>query len=223
MRVLIIEDEPKTAGFLRDGLRESGWTADVAKSGEQGLHLARNERYDLVLLDVMLPGCDGWSVIKKIRDDGQLVPVVFLTARDAVGERIKGLDLGADDYLVKPFAFSELLARIRSILRRGPDRLPPNSRICDLEIDLMNHSAFRAGTRLNLTPKEFALLALLARNSGEVLARKSLAKEVWDMDCESDTNLVDVAMGRLRRKVDYPFSKPLIHSVYGVGYVLDER
>jgi two-component system, OmpR family, copper resistance phosphate regulon response regulator CusR len=223
MRVLIIEDETKTAIFLSDGLQESGWTTDVAKHGEEGLRLALREKYDLVLLDVMLPGSDGWSVLKKLRTEGRSVPVIFLTARDAVGERIKGLDLGADDYLVKPFAFLELLARIRSILRRGPDRLPANFRIGDLEIDLTNHSAFRAGIRLNLTPKEFALLDLLARHSGEVMTRKMLAKQVWEMDSESDTNLVDVAVRRLRQKIDYPFPKPLIHSIYGVGYVLDER
>jgi two-component system, OmpR family, copper resistance phosphate regulon response regulator CusR len=180
MRALIIEDEMKTGTYLRKGLRENGWDSDVALDGEEGLRLALAQEYDLVILDVMLPLRDGWSVITEMRKESRLTPVLFLTARDAVGERVKGLDLGADDYLVKPFAFSELLARVRSMMRRGPERQPASLRIADLEIDLINHRATRAGMRLDLTSKEFALLVVLARSSGEVLSRKLIAERVWE-------------------------------------------
>jgi two-component system copper resistance phosphate regulon response regulator CusR len=221
--ILIIEDETKTATFLSKGFQEDGWESHVASDGREGLGLAISGRYDLVILDVMLPVMDGWSVISEMRRQGCLTPVLFLTARDAVGERVKGLDLGADDYLVKPFAFSELLARLRSMMRRGPDRQPASLRIGDLEIDLVQHRAIRAGARLELTPKEFSLLFFLAQNVGEVLSRKLIAQNVWEMSLDADTNLVDVAVRRLRQKVDIPFSRPLIHSVYGVGYVVEER
>lgn len=223
MRILVVEDEIKTSAFLRKGLRESGFTVDVANDGEEGLDLALSREYDLVILDVMLPGVDGWQIIKKIRGTKRDTPVLFLTARDAVQDRIKGLELGADDYLVKPFAFSELLARIRTILRRGPVRTLELIRIADLEIDLMGHRVMRGGKRLDLTPKEFALLSLLARRSGEVLTRTRIAERIWDIDFESDTNVVDVHMRRLRAKVDDPFENKLIHTVRGVGYVLEER
>lgn len=223
MRILVVEDEIKTSAFLRKGLRESGFTVDVANDGEEGLDLALSREYDLVILDVMLPGVDGWQIIKKIRGTKRDTPVLFLTARDAVQDRIKGLELGADDYLVKPFAFSELLARIRTILRRGPVRTLELIRIADLEIDLMGHRVMRGGKRLDLTPKEFALLSLLARRSGEVLTRTRIAERIWDIDFESDTNVVDVHMRRLRAKVDDPFESKLIHTVRGVGYVLEER
>jgi two-component system copper resistance phosphate regulon response regulator CusR len=222
-RALVVEDEAKTAAFLRDGLQDHGWKIDIAKDGSEGLQLARSSSYDLLLLDVMLPTLDGWAILRQLRTEAVLTPVIFLTARDEVTDRIKGLDLGADDYLVKPFAFSELLARIRSILRRGPDRLPTNIRIAELEINLVTHVVTRGPRQLELTQKEFALLVLLARNIGETLGRKFIAKEVWNMDSEGDSNLVDVAIRRLRRKVDYPFPKPLIHSVYGAGYVLEPR
>jgi two-component system copper resistance phosphate regulon response regulator CusR len=222
-RALVVEDEAKTAAFLRDGLQDHGWKIDIAKDGSEGLQLARSSSYDLLLLDVMLPTLDGWAILRQLRTEAVLTPVIFLTARDEVTDRIKGLDLGADDYLVKPFAFSELFARIRSILRRGPDRLPTNIRIAELEINLVTHVVTRGPRQLELTQKEFALLVLLARNIGETLGRKFIAKEVWNMDSEGDSNLVDVAIRRLRRKVDYPFPKPLIHSVYGAGYVLEPR
>ena len=171
----------------------------------------------------MLPGRDGWSVLRGLRDAGKRTPVLLLTARDSVEDRVKGLNLGADDYLVKPFAFSELLARIRSILRRGPSRNPETLDVADLEIDLPRHRATRSGRRLDLTPKEFALLTLLARRRGEVLSRTLIAEQVWDMNFEGDSNVVDVHVRRLRAKVDEPFGKPLIHTVRGAGYVLDER
>ena len=222
-KALVIEDEMKTAAFLRDGLEDHGWKVDVAKDGSHGLQLALGNSYDLLLLDVMLPTLDGWTILRRLRSDGVLAPAIFLTAKDEVADRIKGLDLGADDYLVKPFAFSELLARIRSILRRGPDRLPANIKIAELDINLVTHVVTRGPRQLDLTPKEFALLVLLARNAKEILGRKFIAKEVWNMDNEGDSNLVDVAIRRLRQKVDHPFPKALIHSVYGVGYVMEER
>jgi two-component system copper resistance phosphate regulon response regulator CusR len=223
MRTLVVEDEPKTAAYLQEGLTENGSKTDIAFDGEEGLRMALANDYDLIILDVMLPIRDGWSVMEELRRAQKLIPIIFLTARDAIGEKVRGLDLGADDYLVKPFAFSELLARIRSIMRRGPERQLPSLRISDLEIDFMNDRAVRGGVRLELTPKEYSLLSLLARRAGEILGRSLIAKQVWEMEGEVDTNLVDVAIRRLRRKVDAPFSKSLIQTVYGVGYVLEER
>lgn len=223
MRILIVEDEPKTAAYLRKGLSEQGFVVDVADNGNDGLHLACTGLYDLVILDVMLPRRDGWSVLTEMRRSGMHTPVLFLTARDAVQERVKGLELGADDYLVKPFAFSELLARLRTLLRRGPVRQPDNLRVADLEIDLLRFRARREGARLELTPKEFALLSLLVQRTGEVLSRTLIAEQVWDMNFDSNTNVVDVAVRRLRSKVDEPFATKLIHTVRGVGYVLEAR
>lgn len=223
MRILIVEDEEKVTRFLRKGLRENGYTADTASQGQEGLQMALSREYDLIILDVLLPVMDGWKVLGKIREAGIETPVLFLTARDTVQDRIKGLELGADDYLVKPFAFSELLARIRTILRRGPIKTSEFIRVGDLEIDFTGHRATREGKRLDLTPKEFALLSLLARRSGEVLTRLRIAERIWDIDFESDTNVVDVHLRRLRAKVDDPFEKKLIHTVRGVGYVLEER
>ena len=223
MRILVVEDEQKTAAYLKKGLSENGFVVDVAGTGEEGLHLAFSVDYDLVILDVMLPEGDGWSVISGMRAKGRQTPVFFLTARDSVPDRVRGLDLGADDYLVKPFAFSELLARVRSILRRGPARQPEILRAADLEIDLVRHKARRGGKDLDLTPKEFALLSLLIRRAGEVLSRSLIAEQVWDINFESDTNVVDVAIRRLRGKVDDPFEGKLIHTVRGVGYVFEER
>ncbi len=220
MRILIVEDDQKTAAYLKKGLAENGFVVDVADQGEDGLHLTRTAQYDLVILDVMLPEKDGWSILSEIRRSGKQTPVLFLTARDSVQDRVKGLELGADDYLVKPFAFSELLARIRSILRRGPQRQPEVLRIADLEIDLLQHKATRSGKRLDLTAKEFALLSLLARRKGEVLSRTFIAEQVWDMNFDSETNVVEVAIRRLRSKVDDPFATKLIHTIRGVGYVL---
>jgi two-component system copper resistance phosphate regulon response regulator CusR len=223
MRILIVEDEPKAAAYLAKGLAENAFVVDVASKGDDGLHLARNGTYDLIVLDVMLPGLDGWAVLTAIRQEGGQTPVLFLTARDAVDDRVKGLELGADDYLVKPFAFSELLARVRSILRRSPARQPDTVRVADLELDVVRHRASRGGQRLDLTPKEFALLSLLARRAGEVLSRTLIAEQVWDMNFDGDSNVVDVHLRRLRSKVDDPFGRKLIHTVRGVGYVVEER
>ena len=223
MRILIVEDEAKTREYLRKGLTEHGCITDLAEDGEAGLHLARSGNYDLIILDVMLPRRDGWSVLASLRAAGVQTPALFLTARDAVTDRVHGLELGADDYLVKPFAFSELLARVRTVLRRGPARQPELLRLADLELDLARHRARRAGKPLDLAPKEFALLSLLLRRRGEVLSRTLIAEQVWDIHFDSDTNVVDVAIRRLRRKVDDPFPVKLIHTVRGVGYVAEER
>ncbi|MBI2514416.1 MAG: heavy metal response regulator transcription factor [Opitutae bacterium] len=222
MRILVVEDERKTSDYLKKGLSESGHVVDVVHHGEDGLHLAMTEAYDLVILDIQLPGRDGWSILQSLRRAGRQVPVLILTASDKIEERVKGLDLGADDYLVKPFAFSELLARTRSILRRGPTRQAETAAIADLQLDLVRHRAERAGQRLDLTPKEFALLSLLVRRRGEVLSRTLISELVWEMHFDSDTNVVDVAVRRLRAKVDDPFPQKLIRTVRGVGYVIDE-
>lgn len=223
VKVLVIEDEAKTSAYLRKGLTEHGFIVDLAANGRDGLHQASTGVYDVILLDVMLPQRDGWSVLAALRQSDVQTPVLFLTARDAVDDRVKGLELGADDYLVKPFAFSELLARIRTLLRRGPTRQPDTIQVAELEIDLVRHRATRAGQRLDLTPKEFALLSLLARRTGEVLTRTLIAEQVWDMTFGGDSNVVDVHVRRLRAKMDVPFEKKLIHTVRGVGYVLEER
>lgn len=223
MKLLVIEDETKSAVYLQKGLQENGFVVDIANGGEDGFHLAKTNHYDLVILDVMLPGRDGWQVLKDLRSAGRQTPVLFLTARDSVQDRVRGLELGADDYVVKPFAFSELLARVRSILRRGPGRANDDLNVGDLVIDFRRHRAERASQRLDLTPKEFSLLSLLARHAGEVLSRTLIAEQVWDMNFDSDTNVVDVHVRRLRSKVDDPYERKLIHTVRGVGYVLEPR
>ena len=221
MRILVIEDEAKTAKFLKKGLGEAGFVVDVAADGQDGLELAKNVEFDLIILDIMLPGLDGWQVLTGLRQAGKTTQVLFLTARDAVHERVRGFELGADDYLVKPFAFSELLARVRSRVRRTPARPHDVVRMADLEIDLLRHRATRAGQRLDLTAKEFLLLSLLARRAGEVLSRTVIAEAVWDMNFDSETNVVDVSVRRLRSKLDDPFTSKLIHTVRGSGYVLE--
>lgn len=222
MRILVVEDEEKTGDYLLKGLTEAGFVVDLARTGTDGLHMACEGDYDLVVLDVMLPGLDGWSVLRALRER-KPVPVLFLTARDEVQDRVKGLELGADDYLVKPFAFTELLARIRTLLKRGRGREPDSLQIADLGIDLLKRRVMRGQQRIDLTPKEFALLHLLAKRPGEVLSRPFIASQVWDMNFDSDTNVVDVAVRRLRAKIDDPFEKKLIHTVRGMGYVIEER
>lgn len=226
MKILIVEDEAKTAAYLKKGLEENGYLADIAEDGEIGAYMARQGGYELVILDVMLPGQDGWSVLRELRQRRNQVPVLFLTARDGVPDRVHGLELGADDYLVKPFAFSELLARVRTVLRRGSGNSPVRQntmRAADLEIDVERHKATRRGKPLDLTPKEFLLLSLLARRAGDVLSRTLIAEQVWDINFDSGTNVVDVHVRRLRSKVDDPFEAKLIHTVRGIGYVLEDR
>lgn len=223
MHILVIEDEAKTAAYLQQGLSENGFVVDTAGRGDEGLHLAQTQSYDLFVLDVMLPERDGWSILGEIRRSGKQTPVLFLTARDSVQDRVKGLELGADDYLVKPFAFVELLARVRSLLRRSPARQAETLQVADLEINLLRHKITRAGKSLDLTPKEFLLLSLLARRAGEILSRTVIAEQVWDINFDTGTNTVDVAVRRLRRKVDDPFPRKLIHTAHGIGYVLKDR
>lgn len=222
MKILIVEDEAKTSEYLRQGLTEAGFVVDLARSGLDGHHLAMTETYDLIVLDVMLPDIDGWRILQALRESGNKVPVLFLTARDSVDDRVKGLELGADDYLVKPFAFAELLARVRTLLRRGgAASVETTLTVADLELDLMRRRATRSGRRIQLTAKEFALLELLVRHRDEVLPRSLIASQVWDMNFDSDTNVIDVAIRRLRSKVDDPFEHRLIRTVRGMGYMLD--
>jgi two-component system copper resistance phosphate regulon response regulator CusR len=221
MKILIVEDEQKTGDYLKQGLSEAGFVADLARDGVDGLHLALTGDYDLVVLDVMLPKLDGWQVLREIRQKGKHLPVLFLTARDQVEDRVKGLEFGADDYLVKPFAFSELLARVRALLRRGKTNEPELLQVADLELDLLRRRVTRDGKRIDLTAKEFALLELLLRRQGEVLPRSLIASQVWDMNFDSDTNVIEVAVRRLRAKIDDDFEPKLIRTVRGMGYVLE--
>ena len=222
MKLLVVEDEPKTGDYLRQGLVEAGFVVDLARDGIDGLHLGETGDYDLAILDVMLPKLDGWQVLAGLRRAGRGMPVLFLTARDQVEDRVKGLELGADDYLVKPFAFAELLARVRTLLRRGSrNQEPQQLRAADLDLDLMRRRASRGGRHIDLTAKEFALLELLLRRQGEVLPRSLIASQVWDMNFDSDTNVIEVAMRRLRAKIDDGFEPKLIRTVRGMGYVLE--
>jgi len=225
MRILLVEDEAKLADYVRRGLTEAGYTVDVARDGIEGKYLALDGDYQLVVLDIMLPGVDGFGVLSALRQKRQ-TPVLMLTARDRVEDRVHGLEAGADDYLVKPFAFSELLARIGALLRRAPGVSEADSArlsLADLELDLMSRRAWRAGQRLDLTAKEFSLLVLLTRRKGQILSRTTLAEQVWDMNFDSDTNVVEVAIRRLRSKMDDPFKPKLLHNVRGMGYVLEQR
>jgi two-component system, OmpR family, copper resistance phosphate regulon response regulator CusR len=223
MRVLIIEDEEKTAASLRKGLTEAAFEVTVARRGDEGLLLARTQDYQVIELDVMLPRRTGWEILQHLRESGNPTPVLCLTARDAIEDRVRGLELGADDYLVKPFAFAELVARIRNLLRRRPAEDSGMLAVADLELDLVRQRAVRRGELLDLTPREFALLSFFAKYYGEVLSRSLIASEVWAMTLDSDSNVIDVAVRRLRLKVDTPFPQELIHTVRGVGYVLEAR
>lgn len=223
MRILIIEDEDKTSTFLSKGLKENGFSVDTVDNGIDGLSALEQNNYDLAILDIMLPLLDGWSVLSVIRNKDIQTRILLLTAMDSVENRVKGLELGADDYLVKPFAFSELLARIRTLLRRGTASEIQKIQCANMEIDAIKHRVTRNGQRIDLTPKEFQLLLLLARSPGEVFSRTVIAEQVWDMNFDSDTNVVDVAIRRLRNKVDDPFDNKLIHTIRGVGYAFEHR
>lgn len=221
MKVLIVEDEQKTGDYLKQGLAEAGFVVDLVRDGLDGVHQALTDDYDLVVLDVMLPKLDGWQVLQRIRQGGKQMPVLFLTARDQIEDRVKGLELGADDYLVKPFAFSELLARVRTLLRRGKNKEPELLQVADLELDILRRRVTRMGKRIDLTAKEFTLLELLLRRQGEVLPRSLIASQIWDMNFDSDTNVIEVAMRRLRAKIDDDFEPKLIQTIRGMGYVLE--
>lgn len=225
MRILVVEDEAHAGDYLKQGLGEAGFVVDVATDGHTGLHLAVEQPYDLIVLDVMLPGLDGWTVLKRLRQTtaGRQVPVLFLSARDALADRVHGLELGADDYLVKPFAFAELLARIRTLLRRGPQREEDVLVLDDLRLNVPARTVTRGGQRLHLSAREFNLLHLLMRRQGEVLSRSEIASHIWDMNFDSDTNVVDVAMRRLRLRINDPVPGRLIHAVRGMGYVCELR
>ena len=222
MRILIVEDENKTREYLRKGLTEAGFVIDTAATGPDGLHLAMTADFDLIVLDVMLPGMDGWQVIAALRRHKQ-TPVLLLTARDEVADRVRGLESGGDDYLAKPFAFAELLARVRTVLKRGARREPDVLQVADLELDSRRRRVRRGEDRIALTGKEFTLLELFMQRQGEVLSRAYIASQVWDMNFDSDTNVVDVAVRRLRAKVDDPYARKLIHTLRGMGYVLEDR
>lgn len=222
MRILVVEDDISTGDYLKKGLGEAGYNVDLARNGTDGLFRALEHGYDAIVLDVMLPGLDGWQIIEVLRKKSD-VPILFLTARDGVQDRIHGLELGADDYLVKPFSFTELVLRLRTLLRRGTGREVDHYVIADLQLDVLRRKAVRQEQVIALTNKEFMLLHLLVRREGEVLSRTMIASQVWDMNFDSDTNVVDVAIKRLRAKIDRPFEVKLIHSVRGIGYVCEPR
>lgn len=223
MKILVIEDEPKAAAYLRQGLTEAGYVVDVSHNGEDGLSAARSTPYSLIICDIMLPLRDGFSVVSELRRGGHDVPILFVTARDEIDSRVRGLDLGADDYIAKPFVFAELLARVRALLRRTPAHAPSIYRVADLVVDPRTRRVERAGQRIDLTPKEFALLQFLLEHAGEVVSRTLIAERVWDMHFDSGTNVIDVQVKRLRSKVDTNGLRPLIHTVRGVGYMLEDR
>ncbi|WP_026842830.1 heavy metal response regulator transcription factor [Citrifermentans bremense] len=223
MYFLIVEDAEKTAEQLRRGLSEMSVTVDVASDGLKGLAMARERDYDLIVLDLMLPGIDGFEVVKRLREGGSTTPVMILTARDEVHDRITGLQLGADDYLVKPYSFAELCARVQALLRRGQVVQQDEIQVADLTVNFFAHKATRAGKNLDLTPKEFALLSLLIRRAGEVQSRLRIAERVWNLGFDANLKIVDVKVAALRAKVDGPYEKKLIHTVRGLGYILEDR
>ncbi|WP_426620411.1 heavy metal response regulator transcription factor [Pseudomonas rustica] len=222
MNILVVEDEPKAGNYLLNGLQELGYSVSLARNGADGLHLALEHSFDVIVLDVMMPKMDGWEVLRRLRKEAD-TPVLFLTARDDIADRVKGLELGADDYLIKPFSFAELVARLRTLTRRGPIHEDEQLQVADLQIDVLKRRVSRGGMRITLTNKEFALLQLFATHTGQVLARSLIASRVWDMNFDSDTNVVDVAVRRLRAKIDDPFQLKLIHSVRGIGYRFDTQ
>ena len=222
MRILVVEDEEKVASFIRKGLEEEHYAVDLALEGTEGLHMAETNPYDLIVLDLMLPGLDGFQFVRRLREEGIDTPILILTARDSVESKVRGLDLGADDYLTKPFAFAELLARVRALLRRGKPHTPPVLRVADLTLDPAARRVTRAGKVIELTPKEFALLEYLMRHAGRVLTRTMILEHVWDQNFDSYTNVVDVYINYLRKKIDHGFEPRLIHTVRSVGYVLRE-
>jgi len=223
MRVLLVEDDRTVSSFIRRGLVQEGFSVDVSRDGRDAFHQALHQPYDVIVLDVLIPFMDGFEVLGQIRKQGCRVPVLILSAKDGVEDRIRGLNVGADDYLVKPFSFAELVARIRALLRRGSDLGQSVLRVGDLEIDLVARKVTRNGRRISLTPKEFSLLEYLVRNRGNVLTRTMIAEHVWDQHFDSFSNVIDVCVRCLRAKVDDPFRTKLIHTVRGVGYVLSEE
>jgi heavy metal response regulator len=220
VRVLVVEDEPGIAQFVRQGLSEAGYAVDVARDGREGLDYALSAEYDLLILDILLPMMDGLCLLRELRNQGIKVPVLLLTARDRIEDRVAGLDAGADDYLVKPFAFSELLARLRALLRRPALQVDTVLRIGDLEMDTARREVRRAGRLIELSPREFMLLEYLMRHPGQVLTRTQIAEHVWNFDFYSNSKVVDIYIGYLRRKVDRGFAQPLLHTLRGVGYRL---
>jgi len=223
MRILFVEDDKNIAHFVKKGLRESYFAIDMAYDGEEGLYLALHERYDLLILDIMLPKIDGIQILKSIRERGIDTPVIFLTAKDAERDIVKGLNLGADDYMVKPFSIHELLARVRAILRRAKGEGGVELRVADLTMDLTTRKVFRGGKRIDLTPKEYALLEYLMRNEGQILTRTMISESIWDYHFDSLTNVIDVHVYHLRSKIDKGFKPRLLHTIKGVGYVLEKR
>ncbi|XBT55534.1 heavy metal response regulator transcription factor [Aeromonas veronii] len=222
MNILVVEDEPKIGEYLKKGLMESGYVVTLATDGMDGQFYALNHEFNLIILDIMLPGMNGWQLLEEIRQVNNQVPVMFLTAKDGVGDRVKGLESGADDYLAKPFSFAELLARIKNLLRRTKDNhIEEIIVIADMAINIKSRVVSRAGKKLYLTPKEYLLLELLARRRGEVLPRSLIASQVWDMNFDSDTNVIDVAIRRLRAKVDDDHHVKLIHTIRGMGYKME--
>lgn len=222
MRILVIEDEEKIARFIQRGLKEEGYSVDVAFDGHQGYEYAATETYDAIILDIMLPKMDGVTLCSKLREEKNTTPILMLTARDAVKDKVKGLDAGADDYLVKPFAFEELLARIRALLRKKGDHVSTSLQVGDLVMNLLTHQVSRAGKTIELTAKEFTVLEYLMHNAGKVVTRTMLAEHAWDINFESFTNVIDVYINYLRNKIDKPFKKQIIHTIRGRGYVIEE-
>jgi heavy metal response regulator len=222
MRILVVEDQHKIAEFIRRGLKEEGYSVDVAYDGEQGYHLARINDYDLIILDLVLPKIDGLTLCRQLRQEQYTGPILILTVKDSVKDKVTGLDAGANDYLTKPFAFEELLARCRALLRTFGTPEPTKLKVADLEFDLLSRRVTRAGREINLTLKESSLLEYLMRNAGKVVTRTMIAEHVWDINFESFTNVIDVYINRLRQKIDRGFEHPLIHTVRGRGYMLKE-